>query len=92
METLQLSETKWEVLTHQLGQEFASRAIEHDKKGNFVFENYKQLKVHRYFSAMIPKELGGGGVARGGQPLLFHPRRLVNEQAGGINIGRVEER
>lgn len=56
METLQSNEIKWEQLTHQLGQEFAGRAIEYDQKGSFVYENYEQLKLHGYFSAMIPKE------------------------------------
>ena len=48
---------------HVLGEKFAARAGKHDFEGSFVFENYDELKEHRFFSAMIPEELGGGGVS-----------------------------
>lgn len=50
----------WVELTHKLGKDFESRAAKHDDEGEFVFENYKQLKEHKFFSASIPKQLGGG--------------------------------
>lgn len=54
--------TNWKKLIHELGESFASRAEVNDKEGTFVFENYSELREHKFFSAAIPKELGGGGV------------------------------
>ncbi|MCB0534959.1 MAG: acyl-CoA/acyl-ACP dehydrogenase [Saprospiraceae bacterium] len=56
-------ETSWVELTQTLGKTFAENASRHDAEGTFVFENYKILKEHRYFSAMIPVEFGGGGIS-----------------------------
>ena len=53
----------WMALTHELGKDFAKRASDHDREGRFVFENYEQLKQHRFFSATIPTEFGGGGLS-----------------------------
>lgn len=50
-------------LTHELGKDFESRAAGSDKDGEFVFENYEQLKEHHYFSAAIPEKLGGEGLS-----------------------------
>ena len=50
-------------LTHELGKDFAKRSAETDLNGEFVFENYLQLKEHKYFSAMIPEALGGSGLS-----------------------------
>jgi alkylation response protein AidB-like acyl-CoA dehydrogenase len=55
--------TDWKKLTHELGESFAERAAQSDKDGTFVYENYALLKTHQYFSAMVPEELGGGGVS-----------------------------
>lgn len=63
METLEKNITDWKKLTHSLGEIFEERAAKHDKIGRFVFDNYKQLKAHDYFSILIPKELGGGGLS-----------------------------
>ena len=63
METLTQTRTNWKQLTHELGKLFEARADRHDKDGTFVFEHYEELKVHKYFSAAIPEELGGGGVS-----------------------------
>ena len=63
METIELKITDWKKQTHELGKSFRAHAAENDQEGNFVFENYDILKEHRYFSAMIPKELGGGGLS-----------------------------
>ncbi len=63
METLTLPKTNWKDLTHELGQKFAERAAQVDKSGEFVDENYAELKANRFFSAMIPEEFGGGGIS-----------------------------
>lgn len=63
MESIELTEINWLQLTHELGKDFEKRASIHDQEGTFVFDNYNQLKKHNYFSAAIPKELGGGGVS-----------------------------
>lgn len=62
METLLVKEKNWVSLTHELGKTFAANAARYDREGSFVFENYALLKTHQYFSAMIPAELGGGGM------------------------------
>jgi len=62
METT-IATTDWKELTHELGKSFASKAEMHDREGTFVFDNYEKLKEHKYFSATIPEELGGGGVS-----------------------------
>ena len=56
-------ETSWVELTQTLGKTFAENASRHDAEGTFVFENYKILKEHYFFSAMIPVEFGGGGIS-----------------------------
>jgi alkylation response protein AidB-like acyl-CoA dehydrogenase len=62
MKTLEKT-SNWIDLAHQLGKAFEKRASQHDIEGNFVFANYEDLKKHKYFSAAIPKEHGGGGVS-----------------------------
>ena len=63
MAVLSPSKTDWQKLVHDLGKTFAKRAAQSDKEGTFVFQNYEDLKAHRFFSAMIPEELGGGGMS-----------------------------
>jgi alkylation response protein AidB-like acyl-CoA dehydrogenase len=46
----------------RLGPSFASRASEYDEKCTFVTENFAALKKEKAFSAMVPAELGGGGL------------------------------
>ncbi len=50
-------------LAHKLGKGFESRSAEYDDTDSFVYENYEDLKKFRVFSAMVPRELGGGGVS-----------------------------
>ena len=50
-------------LAEQLGLRFAERAARHDADGTFVHENYDDLKAHKFFSAGVPAELGGGGLS-----------------------------
>ena len=47
---------------HKLGPQFAKGVAERDADAAFVAENYDALKQHKVFSAMVPQELGGGGV------------------------------
>ncbi|MFK7770872.1 MAG: acyl-CoA dehydrogenase family protein [Saprospiraceae bacterium] len=63
MSILQKNQTDWIELMHEIGKDFESLASQNDKNETFVFENYEQLKKHKFFSAMIPKELGGGGMS-----------------------------
>ncbi|GJM35279.1 MAG: BEC protein [Saprospiraceae bacterium] len=63
MDTIIQPKTDWKTLAHRLGKDFAKRAAESDLKGTFVNKNYQQLKKHQLFSAMIPEELGGGGMS-----------------------------
>lgn len=59
----QSAETQWVDLVHHLGKDFWARAAEHDRDGTFVSQNYADLKQQHFFSALIPSELGGGGVS-----------------------------
>jgi alkylation response protein AidB-like acyl-CoA dehydrogenase len=54
--------TDWQRVIDELGPSFAERARDHDENDTFVADNYADLKKHRFFSAQIPTELGGGGV------------------------------
>lgn len=51
----------WVELARELGDQFAERAAEHDETSGFVSENYQELRGHKFFSAGVPAELGGGG-------------------------------
>lgn len=44
-----------------LGPGFAGRIAELDATDGFVAENYDELKAHKVFSALAPRELDGGG-------------------------------
>jgi alkylation response protein AidB-like acyl-CoA dehydrogenase len=48
-------------LAQDLGPRIAEGAAERDQAGAFVAENYRILKAHKVFSALVPGELGGGG-------------------------------
>ncbi len=51
-----------QALAQTLGPGFAAGAAGHDESDTFVAENYAVLKEHKVFSALVPAELGGGGV------------------------------
>lgn len=55
--------TDFLALAQQVGPRFAEQAAQHDEDDTFVAENYKVLKEHRFFSAGVPSELGGGGAS-----------------------------
>jgi alkylation response protein AidB-like acyl-CoA dehydrogenase len=63
MNTVETSTSTWIELTHKLGKAFEERARKNDETGEFVFANYEDLKKHKFFSAAIPKEFGGGGAS-----------------------------
>ena len=50
----------WVNTAKSLGMTFGARAADSDKHGNFVSENYEDLRKNGFFSAGIPRELGGG--------------------------------
>ncbi len=52
-----------ESLVQKLGPQFAEGAAERDESDRFVRDNYEALRDRRVFSALVPAELGGGGVA-----------------------------
>jgi len=50
-------------LVDQLGEAFEKRARAYDEEALFVDQNYKELKKYRFFSLLVPRELGGPGLA-----------------------------
>ena len=54
--------TDFLALAEMLGSRFGERSGAHDAAGSFVGDNYAELKEHRFFSAGVPRELGGGGL------------------------------
>jgi alkylation response protein AidB-like acyl-CoA dehydrogenase len=52
-----------EELIHNLGSVFSDRAQNYDQEGQFVSQNYRELKDARFFSLAIPAELGGGNLS-----------------------------
>lgn len=59
-----LSKTHWLELIEQLGRQFAERSQHMDESDRFVFENYADLKAHRFLSLGVPQALGGAGFNR----------------------------
>ena len=53
----------WLQIVNELGPGFAERAAKNDLAGDFVAENYAELKKCRIFSALVPAALGGGGAS-----------------------------
>jgi acyl-CoA dehydrogenase len=58
-----MRESDWTDAIDRLGKAFASRAAGYDESDTFVAANWEELKAAKLFSAMVPAELGGGGVA-----------------------------
>jgi alkylation response protein AidB-like acyl-CoA dehydrogenase len=55
------TERHWDRTTRNLGTAFATRAAVSDRRGEFVDENYRELREHGLFWMGIPAELSGGG-------------------------------
>jgi alkylation response protein AidB-like acyl-CoA dehydrogenase len=53
----------WRETLATLGPAFAGRAADYDASDGFVAENYKDMQDAKLFSALVPEELGGGGMA-----------------------------
>ena len=51
-----------QALVQIIGPRFAEGAAERDQGDVFVAEHYDILKEHKVFSALVPADLGGGGV------------------------------
>ena len=57
------SRTDWVEVARTLGDALEERSSKHDAQGDFVHDNYADLREHRLFSAGIPVALGGGGAS-----------------------------
>ena len=55
--------TDWVAMARDVGPAFMARAADLDERDAFVAENYAELQAHRFFSAGVPAELGGGGAS-----------------------------
>ncbi len=51
-----------QALVQIIGPRFAEGAAERDQRDIFVAEHYDVLKEHKVFSALVPADLGGGGL------------------------------
>ena len=61
----------WRQIMLVLCPAFAARAVEHDEQDRFVGTNFAELRNFRLFSAMVPSELGGGGLSYSEVSLLI---------------------
>jgi len=77
------------VLTaERLAESFAERADEHDRNGSYPFEAIDALRDERYFTAPVPRELGGLGVVSV-HDLVIASSRLARGNASiaiGVNM------
>jgi len=55
-----------QALVQIIGPRFAEGAAERDQGDVFVADHYDVLKEHKVFSALVPADLGGGGVRHSG--------------------------
>ena len=62
-ETMNMLHLDWRKALNELGPRFARRAAEYDSSDEFVAENYAEMREAGLFSALVPTELGGGGVS-----------------------------
>jgi hypothetical protein len=53
----------WPQTLAELGPVFAERAAASDESDGFIAENYAEMREARLFSALVPEELGGGGLS-----------------------------
>ena len=58
-----LDATDWMSVARRLSERFGARAADHDADGEFVAENYQDLREEGLFWAGIPVDLGGGGAS-----------------------------
>lgn len=55
----------FQALAEKLGPTFAAGAEERDAGDAFAATNYALLKEHKVFAALVPADLGGGGISHG---------------------------
>jgi len=55
--------TDWVQKALEIAPKLAAQADEHDANDTFVTENYALLRERRFFSALVPADLGGGGAS-----------------------------
>jgi alkylation response protein AidB-like acyl-CoA dehydrogenase len=55
----------WKQILADLGPAFAERAAAYDRSDGFVAGNYTEMRDAKLFSALVPRELGGGGLSYG---------------------------
>ena len=55
--------SSWPATATSLVGPLAERAAEHDRSGHFVHDGFLLLRQHRFFSMLVPAELGGGGAS-----------------------------
>ncbi len=77
------AESSWTNLAHTLGARFAQRVADFDQNDAFVDENYRELGEHKFFSAGVPKELGGGGAS---YSQLCHIIRELGRHCGSTGL------
>lgn len=65
-----------QALVQLIGPRFAEGATERDQTDTFVAAHYDVLKQHKLFSALVPADLGGGGVPHGAMCAFL--RRLAH--------------
>lgn len=83
MSVLEANKVDWIQMVHELGKDFAMLAAEKDQSQTFVHGNYEQLKAYRFFSAMIPQELGGGGLS---YPAMCHLIKNMAKYCGSTAL------
>ena len=76
-------ENRFAFVARELGQLFAERARAHDREGSFVADNFADLKAAKMFSALVPKDLGGGGANYGE---ICDVIRLLGQQCGSTAL------
>lgn len=55
--------TSWQQRAQSVANEVGAYAADHDAEGSFVSEGFQRLKAEGFFKALVPQELGGGGVS-----------------------------
>ena len=73
----------WTDFTKKISESFRTSASANDLKGDFAHENYLLLKKHKYFSAMIPPELGGAGVS---YAVMCDCIRIIGQSCGSTAL------
>jgi alkylation response protein AidB-like acyl-CoA dehydrogenase len=74
-------------LAQAIGPHFADGAAERDAGDVFVGEHYDVLKEHKVFSALVPAELGGGGVSHNAMCAFL---RQLAHYCPSTALGRVD--